>query len=491
MRTALRAFALGLGLAALAAGPNLSLASSIAEDGDTGTSSTASRPGGATTYSGPLSRDAFSKPAGNLSFEAKLDFRIGKALFRRPWVSAPASTSSNDGLGPLHNARACIQCHQRDGRGHPPAAPWPGDTAVSMLLRLSVPPRTPAERAALASGRLAVIPDPHLGGQLQDFALRTIPAEGRLRIDYAEQTVVLADGATRRLRRPAVSIVEPAHGPLDPELMISARVAPPMIGLGLLEAIPEAAVLANADPDDRDGDGISGRANRVWDAAARRLALGRFGWKAGQPDIRQQSAAAFSGDLGLSTRLYPEPWGDCMPTQVACREAPHGDDGPDMPEIADAMLDLVVFYARTLAVPARREAAHPQVRQGERLFHAAGCAGCHVPTFRTAADAEPRALAGQVIHPYTDLLLHDMGEGLADGRPEAAADGREWRTPPLWGIGLTERVSGHTFFLHDGRARNLQEAILWHGGEAAAARDRFAGFSAEERAALLRFVGSL
>jgi CxxC motif-containing protein (DUF1111 family) len=274
--------------------------------------------------------------------------------------------------------------------------------------------------------------------------------------------------------------------------MVSPRMTPQMIGLGLLEAIPEADIRAREDPDDRNGDDISGRANRVWSIERNALVLGRFGWKAGQPSVLQQAAEAFAGDIGIGSWIVPRAFGDCSAVQSFCRDAPHGGtpQAPDE-EISRKLLDLVAFYARNLAVPARRDPAAPDVLTGKRIFTVIGCASCHTPSHTTGQESPDPHLRGQLIWPYTDLLLHDMGDGLADGRPESLADGREWRTAPLWGIGLTEIVNGHTFFLHDGRARNLVEAILWHGGEAGRARDAFASLPAEDRRRLIAFVNSL
>jgi CxxC motif-containing protein (DUF1111 family) len=262
-----------------------------------------------------------------------------------------------------------------------------------------------------------------------------------------------------------------------------------MIGLGLLEAIPEEAILANADAQAKEKNGIAGRPNRVWDDAQQKTVLGRFGWKAGQPNLNQQNVHAFSGDMGLTTSLRPID--DCTDAQTACKTAPNGN-GPDgEPEVSDNILRLVLFYSRNLAVPARRDVKAPQVLAGKNLFYQTGCQSCHTPKYTTAANAAEPELANQVIRPYSDLLLHDMGDGLADNRTEFQASGRDWRTPPLWGIGLTEAVSGHTQFLHDGRARNLLEAVLWHGGEAKAAQQQVLSFNAEQRAALLAFLNSL
>jgi CxxC motif-containing protein (DUF1111 family) len=427
-----------------------------------------------------------------MTFARDADFKIGNAIFRKLWVSAPSSTEASDGLGPLYNARGCQNCHLRDGRGRPPAANWPRDSAVSMFLRLSVPAETAEQERLLAERRIGVIPEPTYGVQLQNYAIRGHDAEGRMHIRYQEERVTLADGTVVKLRRPAYAITDLAYGPLHPKTMMSPRVAPQMIGLGLLEAIPEDRIRADADPDDADGDGISGRVAEVWSLELNRVALGRFGWKAGNPTVRQQSAEAMVIDMGLSNPLFPKPAGDCTPAQRFCLDAPNGNSPQhDNLEVSGRLLDFLTFYAENLAVPARRSPDEPRVLAGKALFHAIGCAACHKPSFVTGGVKGQPHLSSQTIWPYTDLLLHDMGEGLADHRPEGVADGREWRTPPLWGIGLTETVSEHTFLLHDGRARSVEEAILWHAGEAQRARDRFSRLSARERANLIAFVKSL
>ena len=447
------------------------------------------RPGGAATVFKASTRDAFSHPSANMPFERELDFRVGDGIFRKVWVSAPSSTKASDGLGPLFNARSCQRCHLKDGRGHPPAE---GERAESMFLRLSIPPRNTADRAALREYHKAVIAEPTYGGQLQNFSIQGVGAEGEMVIVYQETPVVLADGEEVSLRVPSYGITNIHYGPFHPDMMMSPRVAPPIIGMGLLEAISEADILAGADPDDRDGDGISGQPNRVWSDEHGKVMLGRFGWKSGQPTVAQQAASAFRGDIGISTPLYPRPHGDCTPAQRECWAAPHGG-APETGgvEASTEMFDLLVFYSRNLGVPARRNIDDPQVLEGKRLFYGANCTGCHTPKFVTRRDSIGEEQSFQLIWPYSDLLLHDMGEGLADGQPEGAATGREWRTPPLWGIGLTATVSGHSLFLHDGRARNLLEAILWHGGEAKAAKQRVVNMTKEERAALLAFLHSL
>jgi CxxC motif-containing protein (DUF1111 family) len=447
-------------------------------------------PGGAATSQKPVNGDAFSHSSANMSFESELDFKIGNGLFRRLWVSAPSSTTSADGLGPLFNARSCQRCHLKDGRGHPPASAE--DSAVSMFLRLSIVPQDEAQRALLASGRAGVIPEPTYGGQLQDLAIKGHKAEGKMRIAYEEVPVTLADGTEVSLRRPSYTITDLGYGPLHPDVLTSPRVAPPMIGLGLLEAVYDADIESQADPDDADGDGISGRVNRVWDDVKQEVVLGRFGWKAGQPTLLQQSSHAINGDIGISAPTMTAPSGDCTEAQASCLKAPNGNSRQhDGLEASAEMMNLITFYSRNLAVPARRDLDEPQVLAGKQVFYESGCTGCHRPKYVTRRDSLGEEQSFQLIWPYSDLLLHDMGEGLADHRPEGQASGQEWRTAPLWGIGLTETVNGHTQFLHDGRARNLLEAILWHGGEAEAAKQEVVALPTEKREALLAFLRSL
>ncbi|MEO1555503.1 MAG: di-heme oxidoredictase family protein [Pseudomonadota bacterium] len=432
--------------------------------------------------------NAFSQPSGNIAFEDELTFKVGNGLFRKLWVSSPSSTLASDGLGPLYNARSCQRCHIKDGRGHPPEGP--NDNAISMFLRVSIP----TDHSAMADeieGYLATLPQPTYGTQMQDFSLAGHVAEYRLQISYEEVEVPLSGGEVAYLRQPTYTAADLGYGPLHPDAMLSPRVAPQMIGLGLLEAIPAADTLALADPDDADGDGISGRPNIVWSVEFDQPMLGRFGLKAGMPTVREQSAAAFAGDIGISSPLFPTAWGECTEAQSNCRNAPHGDVDDRSFEIDAEGLDLVTFYSRNLGVPARRDVDDRQVLRGKEVFYETGCTSCHQPSFVTHRLEDRPEQSFQLIWPYTDMLLHDMGPGLADNRPEARATGAEWRTPPLWGIGLTEQVSGHTYFLHDGRARTLLEAILWHGGEAQQHRDTVADMSPADRQALIDFLESL
>ncbi len=428
--------------------------------------------GGDTTVFNSTS-NAFGQPARNLPLSERTDFFVGNALFNRNWVTAPSSNTGLDGLGPVFNARSCSSCHFHDGRGRPPLDDNDGDQ--SLLFRLSIP------GTGEQGGPLG---DPAYGGQLGTRAILGVPVEGDRAISYREIPGEYGDGSVYTLREPTYALANTRFGAADPDLMISPRVAPALIGVGQLEAISEDTLRALADPDDTDEDGISGRINRVWDVRNQRVAIGRFGWKANQPTVEQQNAGAFLGDMGLTSDLFPSE--DCPTPQVDCAGAPNGG----APELDPNKIDFVTFYTRMLAVPARRDVGLPETDRGETLFGDLGCGGCHVEQL-TTSDSALEVLSEQIIRPYTDLLLHDMGPGLADNRPDFEASGAEWKTPPLWGIGLVETVNGHTFFLHDGRARGLAEAILWHGGEAEISKESFRMLSADDRASMIRFLESL
>jgi CxxC motif-containing protein (DUF1111 family) len=410
--------------------------------------------GGATTRA-LTAPNAFSFQAANAPRQHQRPFSFGNRLFNTNWVEAPASVKSFDGLGPTFNRVSCSGCHTKDGRGQPPAnGHGPMD---SMLFRFN------------AEG---------YGDQLNERAVQGVKPEGQALITYREIKGLYADGETYSLRQPGYAIAAPAFGVIDKTIAISARVAPQMIGLGLLEAVPDDTLLALADENDADGDGISGRVNLAQNR------IGRFGWKANQPDLLNQNAAAARGDIGLTTSIHPKE--NCAPVQAACSQVQSGGE----PELSDEFLKKLTLYTATLAVPAQRDATDQQVVRGQSLFRNMGCAACHMPTLQTGKSPHPE-LSNQTIHPYTDLLLHDIGEGLADNRPDGEATGREWRTPPLWGLGLVPTVNGHTTLLHDGRARGFAEAILWHGGEAENARERFRSAPEDSRDALIAFLQSL
>lgn len=399
--------------------------------------------------------------------EQSFEFFVGNSFFNQNWVEAPSSTTARDGLGPLFNTKSCSSCHFRDGRG----SPLSGE---GLLFRLSIP-----------GGSLSPIPDPIYGGQLQDFAISTAVAEGKMQISYQEITGTFADGEVYSLRVPTYSIMNLNYGPMSPAVMISPRVGSQMIGLGLLELITEASILARADEFDTNGDGISGKPNYVFDVYTNSTRIGRFGWKANTATISTQVAAAFNGDLGIKTSFFPNE--NHTANQTGLDGLPDGG----VVEISDEDLEKIILYCRTLSVPARRNGNSYDVQKGKLLFRSLDCAKCHVEKQHTGTAGTIQPLKNNVIYPYTDLLLHDMGSALADNRPDHLATGNEWRTPPLWGIGLFPIVNNHQYLLHDGRARNVQEAILWHGGEAEASKNAFKALSKKERDQLIAFVNSL
>jgi CxxC motif-containing protein (DUF1111 family) len=344
-----------------------------------------------------------------------------------------------------------------------------------MLLRLSIP-------GSAANG--GPKPDPVYGDQLRPYGILGVPGDGTPHVSYEEEPGSYGDGSEYSLQKPSYSIDGWNYGEPSEGLMISARTGPSVIGLGLLEAVPEEEILGNVHAP--DADGVQGVPNYVWDAEQQAQVLGRFGWKANQPSTLQQTAGAFLGDIGITSSLFRN--GTCTPTMTACNAATSGGD-PDF-ELSDQSWHAVGFYMRSLAVPARRDVSDPVALRGEQLFAKFGCGSCHRETLHTGlADADD--LSNQTIHPYTDLLLHDMGPELADGRPDYQASGSQWRTAPLWGLGLLQKVNQHAFLLHDARARGFAEAILWHGGEGATARENFRLASADERDALLKFLESL
>lgn len=422
-------------------------------------------PGGASGTAQPdASRRALTTHRPDLDGLAGLDARIGQALFERLWVSAPASTRAADGLGPLYNARACSACHVNHGRGIPPAQP--DDFAPGLVVRLAGPDGGP---------------DPVLGHQIQPLAVAGLPAEARVRIDWIETGPVILPGGERvRLRRPAVQLSDFGWGPPAPETRAGLRIAPAIVGAGLIERIPDAQILAPAP----NRDGITGRVRMAAPLPGAEARPGRFGRRAGFARLEDATTAALAFDLGLSTPAFPAPWGDCTDAQPACRTAPHGDGDARVHEVTAGSVDLIAQHLRALAVPPRR-GADAAARQGEALFAATGCTACHRPAFVIDTARGP-----EEIRPYSDFRLHDLGPGLAEDAPEAGVAPGEWRTTPLWALGRVADLGG-AGYLHDGRARTLTEAILWHGGAAAPARARFARLQPGARADLLSFLESL
>lgn len=441
------------------------------------------QPGDASSVS-PVPFPGLLSPLANLPAAEKPHFYAGKALAEQPWVKAPTATDARDGLGPLYNARSCVACHSNGGRG---ALPENKDESLfSAVLRLSIPGEN------LRSG---AVPEPNYGNQIQTQSISLqhqlglplradgITAEAAVYIDWQAYPFTYPDGSTVALRKPEFRLQQLAYGALHPGTLFSLRNAPQMAGTGLLEAIPAADILALQDPDDSNHDGISGRANQVYNPSSQRLEPGRFGHKANLASVEHTVAAAFLNDIGINNPLFPAQ--NCTTAQKTCASAPSGNNAAGFELPAD-LLALVTNFTRHLGVIAYRQ---PPSADGQVLFEQLKCTACHQSSFTTAAGPDP--LHGQRIHPYTDLLLHDMGPALADGRNDFLASGSEWRTAPLWGVGLNKDINGHMYLLHDGRAASVEEAILWHGGEASASRAAFIALTAGQRSVLLEFVESL
>ena len=415
---------------------------------------------------------AYSHPGPNLDATQVELFANGRQEFHQRWVVIP-SVGGKWGRGPTSNANLCTDCHANNGRGHAPDSPL--EPLLSMVVRLSLPGE--GEHGGPR-------PHPNYGDQLQtEGELGKVPPEGSAFIAWRDHEEKLGDGTTVLLRAPQLIIGNLNFGALGPDILMSPRIAPPVFGSGLLDAVGESEVLDLARRQKELG--FNGRPNIVWDAEKQAPAMGRFGWKASQPTLKQQDASAFLNDMGVTTRMFMND--NCPAIQVACAKRPLGM----IPEQQDRPFGELLFYTRALAVPARRNLDDATVQRGEKFFASAQCNVCHAPEMKTGDYPAFPALGGQVIHAYTDLLLHDMGDGLADGRPDFLAGPRDWRTPPLWGLGLSKKVNGNASLLHDGRARSQTEAILWHGGEAERAREAFRAMTATDRDALLAFLDSL
>jgi CxxC motif-containing protein (DUF1111 family) len=430
-------------------------------------------PGG-TGSTSDFSVQAYSHPMSGTRGQLRRDFNVGNSFFNTVWVASPASTTLRDGLGPIYNALSCSSCHFRDGRGRG-LPEEPGLVDTSLLLRLRI-----------VNSFRDVIPHPVYGEQFQPQGIMGVPGEGSVYVKFERIQTVYEDGTELDLVRPIYELKNLNYGPFQEDLITSPRVAPQMVGLGLLEAIPEADILTKEDPLDADGDGISGKANFVHSVVHNESRLGRFGWKASKSSLLEQNAAAFNGDIGITSSLFPEE--ECSSLQIECIQNKTNND------ISDERLNHVTTYTQLLSVPKRRNFESLKVNKGREHFYRVNCVACHTPAYVTSSTNEIEIIRHQKIYPYTDLLLHDMGDGLADHVSDFNFEGastREWRTPPLWGLGLVETVNGHTRYLHDGRARSLEEAILWHGGEAEEAKKKFQRLSLDQRVELIEFLKSL
>jgi CxxC motif-containing protein (DUF1111 family) len=423
-------------------------------------------------YTSDLSKKALSKPYSNLNDEEQDQFMLGKSFFRIPWVEAPSATTARDGLGPLFNANACISCHPNNSLGS--VYTKDGNISRSMVVRLSVPANGSKAQETLIS-QMGFIPEPTYGAQLSLNGTNDTPFEGKLNITYRNHYVTYTDGQTVVLSKPTYTLTQLNYGTLSKEVSISVRKAPPLIALGLIEQIPNEAILANEDIEDKNNDGISGKANRVYSVELKKMTLGKYTYKASAPTVRHQIAAAFNNDMGITTTLFPTE--NCTKSQQECMDAPKARDAIDVP---DNRLDAMNFYLTHLKVP-----INPQKEdEGKKLFEDIGCASCHTPSFNTVNNEK--------VNVYSDFLLHDMGEALSDNRKEFDASKNEWRTAPLIGLSVYESTIGQKpDYLHDGRAKSLEEAILWHGGEAFGVKKRFMALRASQREAILRFLGTL
>lgn len=486
--------------------------------------------GAATTDTTNNSGHGFSTPMPNLS-ASELQLHLqGDVSFETSFTTAPNTDHPElDGLGPVFNNHNCNACHQRDGR---PSTQIPKEKTEKLLLgsnagiflRISLEDgecHFPTQNNNYCKN----IPVPGFGEQLfhrgvlkarEDWNEHPFIGQANVWLSYDYQLFTYPDGTQVELKKPRFSITQPwdaltfEHSALaEGHVRFSPRNGMPIFGLGLLEAIPEADILALEDANDSDQDGLSGRANWVFDAVKAQqgdsnpIALGRFGWKASTPSVRQQSLGALRGDIGVTNSLFPEESvAGMLEYDKYLARTGYEDTGKDQfeaPEASEQFSDSVVFYSETLAVPARRNVNDSQVQEGARLFSTLNCVGCHQPSFTTSnsdtlligGKQAPEAIKNQLIWPFSDMLLHDMGEGLADHRRDFMATGREWKTRPLWGIGLTQTVNPQAGFLHDGRAATLEEAILWHGGEAEKSKTAFTQLTREQRLAVLAFLRSL
>ena len=437
-----------------------------------------------------IPQDVYKQPVAGLTAKQLKMFASGEKVFTNFWMavnnpvipltwdlSLPGPSGGEWGLGPMFLATNCAACHVNAGRGR--ALDASGSLTVQHVLRISVPG---------VDEHGGPKPDPNYGTDIQmfDTITRKDPSqragEGEVFIDWMTRNFVFPDGESLELRAPKVRVENLNFGPLADGVMMSLRNSQAMVGLGYLEAVSEKDILALAAK--QKAEGLNGRPNYVRDDIKKQTSLGRFGWKANQPSVRQQIAGAFHGDMGITSSLYPDQL--CTEVQKDCKAAIVGPT-----ELRPDMWDVITFWALSLDVPAQRNKDKPEVQRGEQLFANAGCASCHVSELQTSKTAHLPQVANRKIKPYTDLLLHDMGPELADGRPDYKAGGADWRTAPLWGIGLSKQVNASTSLLHDGRARNLQEAIVWHGGEATSARDKFVAMPKAQREDLLAFLNSL
>jgi len=419
----------------------------------------------------------YTKESGKYAFSQALklsdeeeDFRIlGKSFFTKPWVESPAATTARDGLGPLFSANSCIHCHPHNGAGL--AQEKNGETHRSLVMHLSLFSESNLNNDLIMKNGFII--EPTYGAQLSINGTSDVKYEGSVSLSYMQKELKYSDGESYRLHEPHYTLTDLQYGPLHKDTNVAPHIALALIGLGAIEEIDEEDILLYEDAQDRDKDGISGRANWVFNPETNATELGRFTWKAAAATLKQQVANAAHNDMGLTNPLYPNE--NCTESQKECQEAPKGRGEFDLPM---QRVDAITYYLKTLKIPAQRRGA--EFAAGREIFQTLGCAKCHVESFKTKQYG--------TIHPYSDFLLHDMGEALSDGHRMFKAEPNEFRTPPLWGIGLYESVSGELNLLHDGRAKSIEEAILWHGGEAQTQKMAFRALDKNRRETLIEFL---
>lgn len=410
-----------------------------------------------------------NKQIDGLSDVAIDQFMLGRSFFTVPWVAAPSATTARDGLGPLFNANACTACHRPSRHKQI----FDDDDNRLLVFKLSQP-----NKHTYGQYDQITPTDPTYGSQLAINGIHGVPFEAKTDIlwQYSRQT--LADGTVINLRKPIPQVSQWQYGKPHSQTRVSLRIAPLLIGVGLLEKIADEDILSAIDSKDSNQDGIFGKVNHTFDIANNRLAIGRFGHKASMPSILMQTADAAFNDMGLTNPLYPNE--NCTPQQILCIKAPRSLPTPEGHlDLPMHRLQAIAFYLENLKAP--ENISSTKQHQGQALFKDLQCATCHTPIQKTHD--------GIVFQPYSNLLLHDMGAELADARPEYDASPQFWRTAPLWGLGAKARAN--IPLLHDGRARNITEAILWHGGEAEQSKQKFSNLDKYQRNSLLDFLDTL
>ncbi len=425
-------------------------------------------------FTNKIEKNSIVKPIKSLNNYDMDRFILGRSFFRIPWVESPSATTARDGLGPLFNANTCISCHFLNGRGV--LYTKNNELSRSLVVRLSISSNN-SNLHQEESYKNGFVKEPVYGAQLAINSIYGVKYEGKPSLEFNNVKVTFFDGEEAILLKPKYSLKELNYGKLNKNAIISFRLAPTLMGMGLIELISDEAILANEDIEDKNNDGISGKANRVYSVLTKKIELGRYSWKASSATVLEQIAKALHNDMGLTTFLYS--YENCTKKQKKCNEAIVTNKYQF--DVTEDRLKAIEYYLTHLKIYKPTE--DKNFKKGLKLFRSIGCASCHITSFETKIGE---------IRPYSDFLLHDMGEELADGRVEFQATGNEFRTAPLWGLALHEKINNEKpRLLHDGRARSFQEAILWHGGEATSAKLNYMNLSKEKREKLIKFLGTL